>query len=266
MNILKRISRLMIRTGWRHAGTRYLSLFLPAHIPKASLGYAGLETHIGSYPQFRLGKPVKNEPHTVAWIERMRAGEVFYDIGASVGPFSLIAGKRGVRVYAFEPTASSFAFLLDNIQLNDLLGAICPLQAALHDRTGFFPFSYRSFAAGETLHGGLDGEEKGRGAHSRATHPLYAWRLDDLRREATLPFPDHLKIDIDGHELSALQGGQETLAHCKTAQVEVRANTESEVKQLFATLGFRVSAEIPRVKRGKAARGAPLVKDIQFSR
>jgi len=50
--------------------------------------------------------PVK-EAGTIQWIAgRVQSGDVFYDIGANIGLYTLVAGKRvgpAGMVYAFEP-------------------------------------------------------------------------------------------------------------------------------------------------------------------
>jgi FkbM family methyltransferase len=53
----------------------------------------------------------------------LKEGDVFVDIGANVGLFSLIAstivGKNG-KVISFEPAPKTFARLIENVKLNDL--------------------------------------------------------------------------------------------------------------------------------------------------
>jgi hypothetical protein len=46
--------------------------------------------------------------------------------------------------------------------------------------------------------------------------------LDDFLRGRELPEPYLLKIDIDGHELSAIQGATETLKKCAVVMVEAQ--------------------------------------------
>ena len=44
--------------------------------------------------------------------------EIFVDVGAWIGPYTLIAGKLGMKVYSFEPDKLAFEVLNKNISLN----------------------------------------------------------------------------------------------------------------------------------------------------
>jgi len=71
--------------------------------------------------------------------ERLKPGDVFADIGASIGWFSLVAAQavgKGGRVCAFEPEPHSFALLQKNIAANGFEGIIHPQQAAVADKAG----------------------------------------------------------------------------------------------------------------------------------
>ena len=103
----------------------------------------------------RLGS-VEKEPFTVDWIERsIKSGDVFYDIGANVGPYSLIAAKatdNGARVYAFEPSAPSFHDLARNVLLNGCAESIVPLPLALWSESRLLSFTYHSLVPGASTH------------------------------------------------------------------------------------------------------------------
>src|SRR5437879_5933266 len=43
------------------------------------------------------------EPETIEWIRSFGPDDVFYDIGANVGIYSIFAGVRCRKIYAFEP-------------------------------------------------------------------------------------------------------------------------------------------------------------------
>jgi FkbM family methyltransferase len=79
------------------------------------------------------------EPFLTALLrERLRPGDVFVDVGANIGYYSLLAsqlvGSRG-QVYCIEASPTIYSALLANIALNER-GNITPLNAAAADKAG----------------------------------------------------------------------------------------------------------------------------------
>lgn len=65
----------------------------------------------------RRHRPCAKEPETCKWIDdRVKPGEVFFDVGACAGGYSFIAELRGAKVYAFEPTPH---LIKKNIAMNN---------------------------------------------------------------------------------------------------------------------------------------------------
>src|SRR5687768_12995904 len=58
------------------------------------------------------------EPWTIDLIERMEPGDVLYDVGANVGPYTLVAAALGHRVVAIEPGYQNYARLCHNLAMN----------------------------------------------------------------------------------------------------------------------------------------------------
>ena len=50
--------------------------------------------------------------------EKGEQDKIFIDIGAWIGPYTLIAASMGMKVYAFEPDKVAFQELKKNIELN----------------------------------------------------------------------------------------------------------------------------------------------------
>ena len=55
------------------------------------------------------------EPDTIEWIESFDKNDVFLDIGANIGIYSLYAAKNVSKVWAIEPESLNFAMLNLNI-------------------------------------------------------------------------------------------------------------------------------------------------------
>ena len=80
------------------------------------------------------------EPYeTQLMLQLLSPGDVFVDVGANVGYFSVVAAQvvgPGGRVYAFEPDPANFELLRINAGLNGLSSSIEALAGALSDEDG----------------------------------------------------------------------------------------------------------------------------------
>src|SRR4051812_31895921 len=151
------------------------------------------------------------EPDLVEWIEtHFKAGEVFFDVGANVGAYSLVATKfldGDLRTFSFEPSFVTFGQLCRNIQLNGCASSITPLQLALAEQTGLEVLNYNNLDPGGALHAlGPCIDYKGDAFEPVFRQPVIAFRMDDLLSILKLPQPNHIKIDVDGIELAILRG------------------------------------------------------------
>lgn len=163
----------------------------------------------------RAASMLAKEPDTIQWIDGFLPGDVFWDIGANVGVFSLYAASiPGVSVRAFEPLASNFHVLSRNLQLNHLESCAIGYCIAFSGRTGLGILNVDSPAMGSALsHFGQEGEMSKyaqQGAPS-ATQGMMGFTLDDFVERFSPPFPTHLKVDVDGLELEILGGAEMTL-------------------------------------------------------
>lgn len=192
------------------------------------------------------------EPETIEWIHNFfREGDVYYDIGANVGAYALVAAKSfqgKVRVYAFEPGFPTFKQLCTNVVLNDCQGSITPLQVALSDQTGIAVLNYSSLVPGSALHAlGEAFDYKGDKFRPVVKQSVLAFALDDLIRQFLLPPPTHIKLDVDGIELSILKGAEKTLssAALKSVLVEILEGDphSAEVVSLLERSGLKIQSK-----------------------
>jgi len=69
----------------------------------------------------------------------LKIGDTFFDIGANVGLYSIVAakivGNKG-KVFAFEPTPTTFSRLLMNVSLNDFSDIVICNNIGLSDKAG----------------------------------------------------------------------------------------------------------------------------------
>jgi len=177
------------------------------------------------------------EPGTCEWIkDEVSAGEIFYDIGANIGVFTLLAaertGEKG-KVFAFEPHSATFMRLLENIAMNNLQHIVVACNFALGDEDGFFPFNYSSSEAGTSDSQlssvvGFAGVEY----QPEISELKYAASIDNLTASGSFAAPHHIKIDVDGNELPILRGMSKLLVspeRPRTIQIEINKRSEAEI-------------------------------------
>ncbi len=195
----------------------------------------------------RATNALHNEPGTLRWIaQHVRPGDVFYDVGANVGIFSMLAAHRtgmGGHVVAFEPHAATIATLLENVALNGLGERVEVLSCALHRTTGHQPFLYRSLVAGSGLSQvGATLDPFGHHAEPVA-HELKAVASgDDLIEHGTIRPADVVKIDVDGNEADVLEGMRRMLTgprRPRSVQVEVNPDGRDDLFGIMSTTGYR---------------------------
>ncbi len=182
---------------------------------------------------------LEKEPGTVAWIETFQTGEVFYDIGANIGVYSLLAAKRGCVVVAFEPHPGSAAGLRGNVAASGLDVRI--EEVALSSVSAVQKFYVRSGRPGSSgSQVGAPRDESGQAFQHEGSYQLLTSRLDDVWGNGT-SMPDHIKIDVDGQELRILYGARDTLADGVTSvQVETHPVQKPALLHYMAAMGYRV--------------------------
>jgi FkbM family methyltransferase len=156
------------------------------------------------------------EPELVAWLETtLRPGQVFYDVGANVGAFSLVAAKYHegkVKVYAFEPSATTFPILIQNIVRNHCEEMIWPLSMPLAKEATVSMFNYRDLGVGWSTHAFGDAIDYNGSTFKPAFQQLMlSVTVDEMVGRALLPAPHHMKLDVDGLELDILSGAKNVL-------------------------------------------------------
>lgn len=224
---------------------------------------AKVKLHIGSPDELSLTTLIEREPWTVRWIERYLApGHVFYDVGANIGVFSLLAARlhgSPTRVCAFEPAFMNFESLCRNVVANACEELITPLPVALTNRSRVEIFNHAALFAGTSMH--TLGAHPGAGKPDQARYrtPVLAMALDDLLRAYQLPMPNHIRIAVDGTELNVLEGAEETLRDPRLLSMLVEVwpqqTPEEQVDSFAFPFGFR---RVERHVRANTRAGADI--------
>lgn len=154
---------------------------------------------------------------TFVW-RYLRPGDIFIDIGANIGLFTVIAAKRvgkGGMVYAFEPASLPRQRLEENVKLNQFRNvSIQPF--ALSDQEGWLELSIPT--DGHDAWSSLAVPIAGTGIQTNrikaVTWDDFAGGMDDLT-------PTMMKIDVEGWENRVLEGAINTLSSANAPLLQV---------------------------------------------
>jgi len=168
--------------------------------------------------------------------ERIQPGMVFYDLGANIGFFSLLAarlvGKDG-SVFSFEPDASVAARLRRNIARNGFEN-VTVVESGVWSTSGEMKFASADPSSPD--HG------LGRvvAADDPAGRPTTCVALDDFAR--TSPAPDAIKCDVEGAEAEVFRGAEKLLELRRPwIACEIHSPTnDAALRSHLGCLGYRL--------------------------
>lgn len=154
------------------------------------------------------------EPWIMQILKRyIREDSICLDIGANIGIISIAMSALASqgRVFAFEASKKNYELLKTNLSINHIQN-VEPLHLAIYDRSGEVVFEHvNEFAAGSYI------SETEIHDHRAESERVQCVRLSDwVRSRGDLHTIDLVKMDIEGAEIRALEGGQEALRKYKS--------------------------------------------------
>jgi FkbM family methyltransferase len=159
------------------------------------------------------------EPQESTWIkDYLQPGMTFVDVGANIGYYSLMAaslvGDRG-RVFAFEPSPYVHGKLQATIDRNQIAN-IQAIQAGLSDTEGNLQLFIQTQPGNHT-----PSMVETPGCRSIEV-PVY--QLDKYLSTNQIDRVDLLKIDVEGFEPNAIEGGMDYIRNGKIGAILVELN------------------------------------------
>lgn len=165
----------------------------------------------------------------------LAAGSVLLDLGAHLGVVALVASRLGATVVAVEAAPGNAACLRASRGANDF-ALLTIVEAAVSDRPGVVRFRE------DGAYGQVTGDA-GPGVVEVRAAPV-----TELLREQGLARVDLIKMDVEGHELPAIEGMRELLDRHDAPPVVFESNrhtlhrvgaTPADLLSRFEALGYR---------------------------
>jgi FkbM family methyltransferase len=144
----------------------------------------------------------------LAWRLVLNPSDLFIDVGANIGSYSIWAAELGAEVIAFEPADDTLALLTENVTLNGY--RVETLQAAAGARCGT-----ASFTVGRDSANRLDPEG---GAE------IAMVTIDSIIGDRIVA---GMKVDVEGFEIEVLYGCERALSGQRIKLIQLEWNSTS---------------------------------------
>jgi len=143
------------------------------------------------------------------------------DVGANIGIYTLLAAKRGARVFAIEADPRNVAALKHHVALNGFTSQVSIIEMA-------------AMEGERAMNIWRDPEYTGRSrvTDEGNTRTVCGRTIDSL----SLPAIDVCKMDIEGSELRALRGMSDTLRRSPAMKLLIEYNSCSDQRALLRIL------------------------------
>lgn len=179
------------------------------------------------------------EEDTTEWIKSFDNGAVFYDVGANVGMYTILAMMYhdNLQVVSFEPECQNFSRLIANLHDSHFDRATAYSMGLSSENT----LSYL-----EQVNPKVAGRSSSLAATS-SVHGLVTMTMDAFT-EKSQTFPNYIKVDVDGIEEMVLLGALKTLQdpRLKSVLVEVSETSRDACVQMMTNAGFKIKSVHPR--------------------
>lgn len=187
-------------------------------------------------------------------IHFLREGDLFVDVGANVGSWTVLAsGVCGARSVSVEPDPLTARYLARTLAANRLEELARIEQVAIGAENGTVSFTI-----------GLDTENRIARAGDTATREVPVRRLDSLIAEA----PDFIKIDVEGFEEGVIEGAPDLLRQPRLRAVSTELCNDA-VESALVGAGFErayydpASRRLTREPNGLIANNSLFVRDFE---
>jgi FkbM family methyltransferase len=225
---------------------------LPVETPKGTLSFVLLGKTSGGRAMTVLTK----QPATIEWIDSFQPGSVFWDIGASVGVFSVYAAlATDTRVVAFEPAAVNYYLLSANCEANKLQDRVDCLLVGVGRQRSIARLEVSQFrpARSFSFRGKRDQPYESRQA-------AVVLSIDELVEQYGVPCPNYIKIDAPGASEDIIAGATRTFRRSEVRQIHLEVRDSSKggqrILEMLNQSGF---APISKDTHGGSA-------DVTFTR
>jgi FkbM family methyltransferase len=224
---LRTVARLWMWQVWRRTARRPIVVTLPGGArllcpPESNIAGAWVAVGLHEYAEMLFV------------LDFLRPGDLFLDVGANLGIYTVLAARHGGRVVAFEPNGATRRTLRENVRLN-----------AAGERVTIHPFALADYDGASRMNVEIPGSshllQDGAAAVGEGpTATVEVRRLDSVLESSAEPGLALLKVDAEGFDAEVLRGAVEFVrAEHPVVLVEI-GDGGAEVRRWLDGCGYRV--------------------------
>ena len=209
---------------------------------------SGVKFNAGEYnPYTALGN--YEMPVQEVFSQYLKPKDIFYDLGANVGFFRILAakivGSMG-KVYAFEPEAVNAATLQRNAELNGF-AQVTVIEKAVSQTTGVEKLWLTEYCGGHSI------APVGTKFDPKKCTTVNTISIDDLLQQNEIEPPTFVKIDVEGAEINVLHGMSQTIQEWQPIVIykvddekkEGLLNKQIEIDNFLLSHGYKIKSLAP---------------------
>lgn len=189
------------------------------------------------------------EPEETELVKKLiKPGDVFVDVGANLGYYTLLAARVGAsHTYAFEAQPSTYELLGKNVIINWMTKFITCENLAVYSHTTDLEFFIRNHYPGNSSLGFTPPDQLQKWFDTTTPVKVHAVSLDDYFADKPGKL-DLVKVDVEGAEPAVFEGARRTLARhhdikilCEWSLDQMATARQDPVHlvELWAEQGFR---------------------------
>ncbi len=226
---LRAITRVILWQLWQRAVGRPLLVSMPGGLrlkcyPHSTAATGVLYCRLPEWQDMRF------------MLGFLQPGDVFVDVGANVGVYSLLASAvPGVDSWAFEPSSCAFERLRENVSLNALESRVVTRHAAVGAEEGRSSLTTGRDTVNRLIRPGEEVESE----------EVELVSLDAVLGTTAKQSVSLVKVDVEGFEEDVLKGAGDLLREVGPVLI-VEANDRQALAGILRPLGYQRYSYDPR--------------------
>jgi len=163
---------------------------------------------------------------------------IFLDIGANIGTYSILFADKGLKVFAFEPVMSNYKALVKNIKLNNIENKVTTFPFALGAKKRKAGFTF------DPINTGASHLSENDDFLDKVVNPEFVEGqiipFDEIYEELNIKNNDRVfvKIDVEGMEPDVLKGATKFLTNHTNILIvlESKHSGRDDIKKLLSNI------------------------------